>query len=150
MVAYADTLTYRLARGLVLNPDTGCMEWTGHLTNSGYGTIKEGGRGTRTLKAHRLAYEQAYGPIPDGLVLDHLCRNRKCCNPDHLEAVTMQVNTLRGASPIAELARKTHCPHGHPYDAENTIWRANGARACKGCREDRNRLRRKGSAAPST
>jgi len=63
--------------------------------------------------AHRLAYERARGPIPDGLVIDHLCRNRWCCNPDHLEAVTNEENILRGFSPPAQNARKARCPNNH-------------------------------------
>jgi len=69
---------------------------------------------------HRIAYEFALGPIPDGLTLDHLCRNTICCNPAHLEPVTLRVNTLRGTSPIADNARKTHCKNGHPFDEANT------------------------------
>jgi hypothetical protein len=84
---------------------------------------------TRTGKyAHRAAYEEAYGPIPNGLVIDHLCRNKQCSNPEHLEAVTQRVNALRGTSPAAISARKKTCQKGHPFSV-----RANGARYCLPC-----------------
>lgn len=79
--------------------------------------------------AHRHAYEQANGPIPDGLVLDHLCRNRWCCNPDHLEPVTNEENIRRGESPPARNARKLLCPEGHEYDLQS-----DGTRRCSVCR----------------
>ena len=76
--------------------------------------------GRKMIQAHRVAYELVKGKIPAGLELDHLCRNRICCNPAHLEAVTGRENSLRGVSPWAKNACATHCPRGHPYDAENT------------------------------
>lgn len=79
--------------------------------------------------AHRVAYEGAHGPIPTGLVIDHLCRVRWCCNPEHLEAVTDKVNILRGESPPARNARKTHCERGHELTAK-----AGGGRHCATCR----------------
>lgn len=78
--------------------------------------------------AHRTAYEKAHGPIPDGLVIDHLCRNTACCNPDHLEAVTQRVNVLRADSVVARNARKDACDEGHPF-----AYRANGSRWCPIC-----------------
>ena len=81
------------------------------------------------------SYEHFRGAIPEGLNLDHLCRNRKCVNPDHLEAVTQRVNVMRGVSVTAENMRKSHCPTGHPYDAANTYVRANGHRGCRACRK---------------
>lgn len=84
-----------------------CWLWLGS-TRDGYGTIKVDGR---VQSVHRLVY----GPIPDGLEIDHLCRRPSCCNPRHLEAVTSQVNTLRGEGPSAKAARRTHCSKGHRY-----------------------------------
>jgi hypothetical protein len=94
----------------------GCWEWVGHLTPQGYGSL-----GRRL--AHRLVYEVAVGPIPAGLQLDHLCRNRRCVNPDHLEPVTSRENTLRGSGLPAQRVLVTHCPRGHAYTDENTYVR---------------------------
>jgi hypothetical protein len=108
----------------------GCIVWTGVLRN-GYGVISSG---NRWLRAHRVAYELLVGPIPDGLVLDHLCRNTRCINPHHLEPVTVRENTLRSPIALSAInARKTHCPAGHEYSPENTYLRANGHRACRAC-----------------
>ena len=121
--------------------ESGCWVWTGPLSQ-GYGRVSVAGR---LWRPHRYVYEHHAGPIPDGLTLDHLCRNRACCNPEHLEPVTLRENILRSDAPAAGHARKTHCPQGHPYDEENTIlyrrWRY-----CKTCRREHDRARRK--AAP--
>ncbi len=94
----------------------GCWLWRGHLNSSGYGRFKfVGGE----AKAHRVGYELFVGPIPDGLVLDHLCRNTWCVNPAHLEPVTGAENTLRGFGAAAINARKTHCNKGHPLSGSN-------------------------------
>jgi hypothetical protein len=115
-----------------------CWEWTGAVMSKGYGTISIGGRCKR---AHRVAYELLVGPIPARLVLDHLCRVRRCVNPDHMQAVTHRENTFR--SPITAAVRnaaKTHCIRGHPFDGTNTIVRADGWRRCRQCFRDRDRL----------
>lgn len=114
---------------VVRDPDTGCWEWTG-ATARGYGQIWSAGQ---RVYAHRLAYELLVGPIPEGLELDHLCRNRPCVNPRHLEPVTHRVNTLRGVSPSAKAATQTHCVHGHPFDEANTYRLSDGARRCRRC-----------------
>ena len=109
-------------------PDGDCLLWP-TSSSTGYGSLSRAGR---TLLAHRVAYEQMVGPIPEGLTLDHLCRNRACVNPDHLEPVTMRVNVLRGVGFAGKNARKTHCLRGHAYDAENT--RHYGPRRrCRAC-----------------
>ena len=94
-----------------------------------YATVRINGRATT---AHRAMYQILVGPIPDGLQLDHLCRNRSCFNPKHLEPVTCQENLLRGHTHAAANSKKTHCRRGHAYDATNTILIATG-RACREC-----------------
>lgn len=120
------------------NGPGGCWPWLGAV-RTGYGRFAV--QQKRLVQAHRFAYELLVGPIPDGLELDHLCRNRACVNPDHMEPVTSRVNTLRGTSPAARNAVKTHCDAGHPLSPENTyVW--NGQRACKTCRRSFTRSRR--------
>ena len=128
---YGLTPLERIMRDHVVNDD-GCWIWTGSRNALGYGRVHFGASG-RLKFAHRLAYELLVGPIPDGLVLDHLCRQPSCINPAHLEPVTDRVNILRGEGFAARAARQTHCPSGHPYDDENTYrWR--GVRYCRACR----------------
>lgn len=92
--------------------------------------------------AHRAFYEHFRGPIPEGLTIDHLCRVRRCVNPDHLEPVTRGENSLRGEGPAAQNARKTHCPRGHEYTPENTRVTPQGTRACRACARERRREER--------
>lgn len=113
----------------VLKSD-GCWTWTGSLSVHGYGKVT---RQRRFRSAHRLAYELLIGPIPAGLTLDHLCRNRRCVKPAHLEPVTMRENLRRGDSPSAIARRTNRCKNGHVYTPENTyFWR--GGRSCVVCR----------------
>jgi hypothetical protein len=111
-----------------------CWEWLGNYYPNGYGQISIG---KRKMMAHRMAYQLRVGPIPDGLTLDHLCRNPKCVNPSHLEPVTMRENTLRGTSPSAECAKKDSCKHGHPLSGDNLVVRKGRSgrpwRACRAC-----------------
>ncbi|MEL3944487.1 HNH endonuclease signature motif containing protein [Streptomyces sp. LNU-CPARS28] len=109
----------------------GCWEWTGHIKPNGYGQVRVGGR---KFNAHRFSYEALRAPIPEGLVIDHLCRNRRCVNPDHLEPVTHRTNILRGTGPAACNARRTHCVRGHRFDTANTYVAPSGARQCRACR----------------
>lgn len=83
-----------------------CWSWLGDRTPYGYGRFSFRGR---AVAAHRFAYELLRGPIPDGLVIDHLCRVKHCVNPAHLEPVTQRENVLRGESIPAQYARRTHC-----------------------------------------
>lgn len=105
-----------------------CWLWTGAKSN-GYGQLGVDGK---NRLVHRLSYELYIGPIPEGLIIDHLCRVRHCLNPDHLEVVTQRENILRGTAPTAQNARKTHCKHGHPFDEQNTYVHNNG-RYCRAC-----------------
>jgi hypothetical protein len=118
----------------------GCWTWTGGISGSGY-AYKEGHR------LSRWVYEVAYGPVPEGLVIDHLCRNRACIRPDHLEAVTQTENLARGNTMNRVNRSKTACKHGHPYSTENTHVVVNnrypnGKRVCRPCQRDYMRARR--------
>lgn len=124
-----------------------CWEWQAYRNADGYGQFRVG---TQTCRAHRVSYEHFVGPIPEGLQLDHLCRNRGCVRPSHLEPVTGQENVVRGDGPTLLQERNvatTHCPAGHEYTPENThMW--SGWRYCRQCRRDRDRERkRQGRAA---
>jgi hypothetical protein len=126
---------------VIPEPNSGCWIWTGASDDWGYGRVYYKGRRPASAMAHRLAYEHARGAIPDGLHLDHLCRNTYCVNPDHLEPVTCAENIKRGNTGINNRS-KTHCPQGHPYDAENTrVSPADGRgwqRSCEACMRERN------------
>jgi hypothetical protein len=117
---------------------TGCWLWTGLRTglNGSYGMAL---KRNKVVLAHRFSYELAHGEIPDGKHLDHLCRNRLCVNPAHLEPVEPRENVLRGVGFTAENARKTHCKFGHPFDAENTYITKRGGRACRTCARGKTR-----------
>jgi hypothetical protein len=129
----------------------GCIIWTGSVNpQTGYGSFSMPGRGN--VSAHRAAYELVIGPIPSGLVIDHVCHNKdpqcsggqicihhRCINPHHLEAVTSRENHIR--SPHTKPPRQgflTHCKHGHEFTPENTLARKNG-RACRACHQRRQR-----------
>lgn len=129
----------RLAARLILKsepaPDTGCIIWRGEQSHDGYGTlmVSEGGEKTR-VKAHRAAYYVTVGNLPDGLHLDHLCRNKLCINAAHLEPVTQIENARRRAFFETVIAPRSHCMKGHPFTAENSYRDAAGNRYCRACR----------------
>src|ERR1017187_10429938 len=106
---------------------SGCWAWTGYINARGYGQVRHQ---RRLRRGHRLAYILAKGPISDGFEIDHLCRQRDCVNPPHLEAVTHQENCRRYTRLI------THCPQGHEYTPENTKIPADGYRDCRTCQNE--------------
>lgn len=118
--------------------ENGCWDWIGALTDDGYGSIWVGGK---THRAHRWVYEREVGPISAGKQLDHLCRNRGCVNPAHLEPVDNRTNALRGVGCMAQNAKKTHCPSGHPLSGANIRRAKDGARSCRICRAEYQRRR---------
>ena len=123
-------LPTRIASKIAVAP-SGCWEWTG-ARSGGYGMVWMDGT---TTVAHRVVYRLLCGPIAPGLQVDHLCRNRSCVNPDHLEAVTSSVNTHRSPiAPAAVNALKECCPSGHEYTFRN-----DGRRRCYDCERPRAR-----------
>lgn len=116
-----------------------CWLWRSSLSRDGYGRFYVDGRRStrRRVQAHRFAYEDVVGPIPEGLTLDHLCRMRSCVNPYHLEPVTNRENIQRGVV----IRAPSHCPQGHAYDTANTRFRPDGRRRCAECYRIRAHLR---------
>ena len=113
-------------------PETnGCWRWTACADQKGYGAIRLNGC---SLGAHRVAWVLFRGQIPDGLTIDHLCRNHWCLNPEHLEPVTNRVNILRGNGMGAQYARATCCKRGHKKTPENTYTAPRGTRECRVCK----------------
>lgn len=118
-----------------------CWVWTAGKRHGGYGQFNVGDG--RNVRAHVFAYELLVGPVPEGLELDHLCRNPACVNPDHLEPVPHRVNILRGCGPVPENSLKTRCVNGHAYTPQNTYIRPDGYRDCRACKRKRERERQR-------
>jgi hypothetical protein len=112
-----------------------CWEFTGAL-HDGYGVVSIK-RGVQR-RAHRVVWEALVGPIEED-TLDHMCRNRKCCNPDHLREKSRGGNVLAGYGPSAQAARRTHCAKGHKYAEANTLIVRGSERVCRTCHRDRQR-----------
>lgn len=130
----------------------GCWWWTGTLTPDGYGVLGRGRRGAGNIFAHRAVWELLVGPVPDGLVYDHLCRNRQCVSPEHAEMVTLEENKRRGFGPAVLHSIRPTCSRGHPKDG--TTQRSDGSprhRYCKTCARtkshDRHHARKAGVSA---
>lgn len=124
-------LPSRIENRIIPEPNSGCWIWLGGMRDKKdeYGGINWEGRIWRT---HRLVFTLLNGQIPDSLDLDHTCRNRLCCNPEHLDPCTRAVNISRGNGVAPNNLRKTHCPQGHKYNQENTYaW--NKQRFCRTC-----------------
>lgn len=120
----------------------GCWPWLGHCSRNGYGRLRYAGVGRM---AHRFVFEHLVGAIPTGLVIDHLCRNHRCVNPEHLEPVTQAENVRRGVGPALareRWAQQTHCKHGHEFTPANTHLNGAGSRECRACKALRARLAR--------
>jgi hypothetical protein len=121
----------RIIAKKVAKADNGCWVWTGHLTH-GYAYTTVAGKQWRV---HRFMYEASKGPIPYGLTIDHLCGNKACINPAHLEAVSVAENTRRCSyAPTTINSAKVSCIHGHPLSGDNLYLAAQGYRYCKTCR----------------
>ncbi|MFD5107163.1 HNH endonuclease signature motif containing protein [Streptomyces cinereoruber] len=122
---------------VALPNEQGCMLWLDVPGAGGYGQMRLNGK---ARYAHRLSYMFNVGEIPVGLELDHLCRVRRCVAPGHLEAVSRRVNILRGQGASAINAVRTHCKHGHAFDAANTYVTSRGVRQCRACKRNRQRI----------
>ncbi len=108
-----------------------CHIFKGAKYGNGYGAI---GIARKTRLVHRYVWEQANGPIPKGLMIDHMCRTRACCNVLHLRVVTAKVNATENTS---KQYPATHCPAGHEYTPENTFRTKRGYGICLTCRRKR-------------
>lgn len=116
-----------------------CWPWTGSLED-GYGRLRVASG--KRMPAHRFAWTLVNGPVPDGMVMDHLCRNRACCNPAHVEPVSNRENLMRGDTHAARNSAKTRCIRGHDFTEENTYVDPLGRRCCKSCQSARRSERR--------
>jgi len=110
-----------------------CWNWIASVDGKGYGQFN---LSRKMVSVHRISYILAKGSIPKELELDHLCRNKICVNPNHLETVTHRENLLRGKSPSALNAKKTHCIRGHEFTPENTYRKKNNRKNCKICHKE--------------
>lgn len=136
-----ERLLARITHSEELFKGTPCWLWQGSKSKAGYGTVSIS---KKIMYTHRVFFELLKGSIEKGLVIDHLCRNRSCCNPDHLESVTQKVNIQRGDTGIAggsvmgaRNAARTHCKYGHEFNEDNTYYTAANPkiRYCKLCRK---------------
>lgn len=129
----------RRFQAFVRQAANGCLEWSGHRNRKGYGRFWDGGR---HVPAHRFAWSLKHGDLPPGTEIDHVCRNRACVNPDHLEAVTHHENILRGRD-----VRRPTCAAGHAWTPENTVRRGLAGRRCRECQNAYQRRWRRARAS---
>jgi len=138
------SLPTQIIQRIKIDPVTKCWNWTGTLRPDGYGLIYLAEL-KKQLRVHRVVYELLVKKIESGLVIDHLCRNRKCVNPNHLEQVSIKTNTLRGISPVVQKKNQTHCKYGHELLGENLyIHPKRNTRNCKKCSNSKSQMRRDG------
>ena len=123
----------------VAEANSGCWIWRS-ANSGGYGNFSVN---KKQYRAHRVIYELLKSPIPQDMTLDHLCRNRICVNPNHLEPVSRRENILRGIGLAAKNGKKSHCLKGHPFDEFNTYLPKDGSRQCKTCRKERKSAEKK-------
>lgn len=134
MDEYHQRAKSRLLSKIKIDDKTNCWNWTGYVSKEGYGRIAYNQSTYTGFEAYRLSYILFRGKLDPRLQIDHLCRNRKCVNPEHLEQVTKKENILRGIGIGSRNKSKTHCPQGHEYTFQNTrIGPANGGRYCNKC-----------------
>lgn len=153
-IGMMDEVSIKFGKLVGIPDGNGCWPWNGSMTPMGYGTIQVKGYGA--YRAHRVSYEIHKGPIPSELVTDHLCRNKRCVNPDHLELVPSKTNTQRGNS-LSNINRmKKFCCRGHEFTPDNT-YDAQGFRGCVTCKKitdrlskERQKARRKAALAPAS
>jgi len=124
------SIPLRISSRILVAPN-GCWVWIKKTNRDGYGIVYMGG-GVQRL-AHRVAFEAYWNVSLAGLTIDHICRVRNCCNPEHLEAVPIGVNVMRGNTIARANSLKANCPKGHPYDSANTRITKSGSRACRAC-----------------
>jgi len=129
--AYDDDVWNRFV--LKIDVTSNCWNWKAGKGAQGYGSLRVTDKYSTMIKAHRMSYEFFVGKIPKDKVIDHLCRNRSCVNPEHLEVVSSRENTLRGETLASKEAKQTSCIRGHELKGNNLAFRTDGKRACKTC-----------------
>ncbi len=132
------SIEQRFFSKIEVGADSECWWWVAAKSAKGYGWFWA----SRHVRAHRWSYEHWRGPIPQGLQIDHLCRNPSCVRPSHLEPVTRRTNILRGEGVSAQNARKTQCLRGHPFSGANLYVAPSGRRDCRLCHRNYDRKRR--------
>lgn len=143
---HADTAVYPLAKGdfigrissKIEEDANGCWLWTGCDTGNGYGTIRTGGGGQTV--AHRVVWQLCRGVVASHLQIDHLCKVRRCVNPEHLEPVTARENNVRANNLTVRWGSRTHCERGHEFTPGNTYVRQGRWRSCRECELTRRRV----------